>query len=317
MQAANILALVSYCGVDASSTSNCNLHVCAPCFPQGFWLLRNRPPTGRGGKLRFPDDKHRKCLVACNPFLSYSSNIMLYKISRIPKGNGKFREIYVPSKEYKQVLSGFIPELEKILGKFDKHGVNYAFLKGKNCALNALQHIGYRYTLSMDLEDFFDSIKISHVVELLPNDILEKCFIDGSPKQGLPTSPLISNIAFLCCDNEIVQALEKLVPKFVYSRYADDLIISFNDFSYLHKISFVVKQAVERNGFKVNSVKTKIQDQSNGRIVVTGIAIGMDGLSATRRIKRKIRAAVHQGNKESEKGLLEWAKCKLPNNFFN
>lgn len=241
---------------------------------------------------------------------------MLYKISRIPKGKGKFREIYVPTKEYKRVLNGFIPELEKILRELDEHRVNYAFQKGKNCALNALQHIGYRYTLSMDLADFFGSIQVSHVIGLVPGDIIEKCFIDGNPKQGLPTSPLISNIAFLCCDKEIIQALEKLLPKFVYTRYADDLIISFDEFSYAKKISFVVKQAVERNGFRVNPAKTKIQDRNNGRIVVTGIAIDKDGLSATRRTKRKIRAALHQGKKESEKGLLEWSKCKLPNSFF-
>ena len=242
---------------------------------------------------------------------------MPYKISRIPKRNGKYREIYIPSPEYSKVLRSIIPDLENILNKLDTYKANYAFQKGRNCALNALQHLGFRYTISMDLTDFFNSIGIHHVVNLIPNEIIEKCFIDGNPKQGLPTSPLISNIAFLRCDKEIIEALRKLLPRFVYTRYADDLIVSFNDLADLAKITFVLKQIAERHGFEINSAKTKLQDQKNGSIIVTGIAINKDGLAATRRTKRKIRAAIHQQNRKSINGLIEWSKCKLPNDFFN
>lgn len=241
---------------------------------------------------------------------------MLYKISRIPKGNGKFREIYIPSPEYSKDLRSAIPELENILKKLDTDKANYAFQKGRNCALNALQHIGFRYTISMDLVDFFNSIQVRHVVGLIPATIIEKCFVDGSPKQGLPTSPLISNIAFLRCDREVNEAFKKLLPRFVYTRYADDLIVSFDNFTDVAKITFVLRQISERHGFAINVAKTKLQDKRNGCVIVTGIAINKDGLVATRQTRRKIRAAIHQKNRESEKGLIEWSKCKLPNDFF-
>ena len=81
---------------------------------------------------------------------------MLYKIARIPKHNGKFRNIYIPKHEYKTELRGLIGELEDILSSLDTCRVNYAFQRGRNCVLNALQHLGYNFTLSMDVEEFFN-----------------------------------------------------------------------------------------------------------------------------------------------------------------
>ena len=237
---------------------------------------------------------------------------MKYRVARIPKGNGRFREIYIASGEDNIRLRKLIPELEQILEKSDVYKVNYAFQKGRNCALNALQHIGYKYTLSIDLEDFFDSISPEHVADLIPDLIVKQCFVDGSPKQGLPTSPIISVIAFLSCDRMIIETLRQLNIIAVYTRYADDLIFSFDDPKDEGKIGFVVKQIIERYGFKINEKKTQLQCLKNGRIVITGIAVDNNGLYATRCTKKKIRASIHQNSESSLTGLSEWAKCKLP-----
>lgn len=237
---------------------------------------------------------------------------MEYKISKIPKGNGQYRTIYIPSETLKKKLLGFIPKLNKILDELDTHNSNYAFRIGKNCALNAFQHIGRRFVLSMDLENFFDSVSVAHVQGLIPKDIIEACFINGNPKQGLPTSPAIATIAFLSCDKAIIEALKKLKIPATYTRYADDLIFSFDDISIRGKIQHLVRQVTANNNFRVNERKTKLQDLQNGRLVITGIATDSSGLHSTRRTKRKIRAAKHQGNHRSLQGLEEWSKCKLP-----
>ncbi len=237
---------------------------------------------------------------------------MEYRVARIPKGKGKFRYIYIATEIDNLQLRSLIPELEKILEKSDSVKANYAFQRDKNCALNALQHIGYRYTLSMDIENFFDSIFPDHVAEFIPDQIIRQCFVDGNPKQGLPTSPIISTIAFFHCDEKIIETLKKLNISAAYTRYADDLIFSFNDSKVDGKIRLIVKQIVERNGFKLNEKKTKLQDSKNGRIIITGIAVDNKGLYATRRTKKKIRAAIHQNNENSLLGLKEWSKCKLP-----
>ncbi|WP_083903026.1 reverse transcriptase family protein [Azoarcus sp. KH32C] len=241
---------------------------------------------------------------------------MLYTVSRIPKGRGKFREIYIPSSEYRLELRSMLPVLDEILSRLDIYKFNYAFQKNRNCALNALQHIGYKCTLSMDLEGFFDSITPAHLSGLVPDNIIERCFINGHPRQGLPTSPAISNIAFLECDKQIILALQKLSIKIAYTRYADDLTVSFDDKKDSGKIKCILQQAAERCGFKINHQKTKLQESTNGRVVITGIAVDRNGLHATRRTKKNLRAAIHQQNKASVNGLTEWSRCKLPNDYF-
>lgn len=176
----------------------------------------------------------------------------------------------------------------------------------------ALQHVGRPYVLSMDLENFFESITPLHVQHALDAPVIDLCFIGGVLRQGLPTSPVIANIAFLAFDEAIVAALKRLKIDAVYTRYADDLVFSFSDGFIAGKIATVVKQIVERGGFKVSERKTRIQSARNGRVVVVGIALDARGLHPTRKTKKKIRAALHQGNTSAVKGLSEWAKCNLP-----
>ncbi len=239
-----------------------------------------------------------------------------FRIVRIPKGRGKFREIYIASESDRIELRRLLPELHEIHERRNDAGVGYAFQKNRNCALMALQHIGRCYTLSMDLENFFESVTTRHVEDVLAINVIDWCFIDGRLRQGLPTSPVISNIAFLPFDRAIVSALKRLKIDAVYTRYADDLVFSYDDYSVGGKIQTLVRQVVEGGGFKVNERKTKIQSAQNGRIVVGGIALDNSGLYATRRTKKKIRAALHQENHSSVSGLNEWAKCKLPNAIF-
>ena len=235
-----------------------------------------------------------------------------YRVARVPKRNGRYRELYIVSREDRKSLRRLLPQLEAILRTNDDCDVNYAFETGKNCVLNALRHMGYRFTLSMDLENFFDSVSVRHVADVIPSDIIEQCFIEGGPRQGLPTSPVIATIAFLPCDRDILKMLKKLGISATYTRYADDLIFSFDDRKIAGRIKFIVRQVVERHGFKINDRKTTLQDARNGRVIINGLAVDENGIHATRQTRKKIRAAMHQGNASSLAGLQEWAKCKLP-----
>lgn len=236
-----------------------------------------------------------------------------FHITRIPKGGGKFREIYVASEEDGIALRSLLPELHALHDRCDDTGAAYAFRPNRNCALMALQHIGSRYVLSMDLENFFESITEKHVEGVLEPTLIDYCFIDGRLRQGLPTSPVISNIAFCPFDKAIVNALRLLKIDAVYTRYADDLVFGYSDAAAGGKIKVVVKQILERGGFKINETKTRIQSVKNGRVIVAGIALDSTGLHPTRRTRKRIRAALHQGNSPSASGLLEWSRCKLPN----
>ena len=239
-----------------------------------------------------------------------------YRVARIPKGRGKWREIYVVSREDRLELRRLLPQLNEIHERCDEVGAGYAFVKNKNCALMALQHIGYCYTLSMDLENFFESVTARHVIKVLSSDLIEQCFINGRLPQGFPTSPVISNIAFSPFDGAIVAALKSLKVDAVYTRYADDLIFSYADVASGGKIQAVVRQVTGFGGFKVNERKTSIQSAKNGRIIIAGVAVDDTGLHPSRKTKKKLRAALHQINQSSAAGLDEWSKCKLPNSIF-
>ena len=232
----------------------------------------------------------------------------------ISKKNGKYRRIFHLYREQKSQLRELIPYLEKVLLQHDVHKVNYAFIRNRNCVEHAMQHIGYKYTVSMDLENFFESVNRDHISKYLNEEIMDQCFISGAPQQGLPTSPLIANLAFLDCDQGILDALKKNNILSTYTRYADDLVVSFDNKRDIGKVIFILSNIANKAGFKINKKKTKIQNINNGRIVITGVAIDSKGVHPTRKTLKKIRAAQHQKNKESLLGLTEWAKCNLPKN---
>ena len=235
-----------------------------------------------------------------------------YKKINISKRNGKHRCIYIVNNQLKNKLKLLMPYLENRLHELDNTNVNYAFERGKNCIEGALKHVGYKYTLSMDLANFFDSVKSTHVSDLLDKDVINTCFIDDSPRQGLPTSPLIATIAFLKCDELIVKQLKKYKLRCVYTRYADDLTFSFNDKTSRGKIQFVVSKAVESCKFTINNRKTKFQNFKNGRRIITGVAVDNTGVYPTRKTMKRIRAARHQNSEKHLAGLVEWSRCRLP-----
>ncbi len=239
-----------------------------------------------------------------------------YKIIKLPKGNGKFRTIYAPSKAYKTKLKTLLLDLQQKLHNLDEEKSIQGFMRGRGPVSNAQKHVGYDYTLSMDLEDFFDSVTVEMASEYLSEEERELCFIDGVARQGLPTSPLIANLAFLKLDEAIKDALGEVGAYVIYTRYADDMIFSFNKAEMAETITTLVSDIVTKGGFRVNTSKTKLQSAKQGRRQITGISVGERAIHPTRKIKRKIRAALHQKREEQAFGLLTWAECKEPEAFY-
>jgi len=235
-----------------------------------------------------------------------------YRISTLSKGGGKFRTIYIPDPELKLKLRSFLPALQKVAATHDRHKVCHGFMTGRSCVTNAMQHIGYRYTVSLDIQEFFDSVGAAHLAGKVPDEILSSCLIKGAPRQGLPTSPLIANIALTDADSQIVDSLNLMKSRFSYTRYADDITISIDDKKSISRVLFLVRDALAHRGFTVNERKTQIQSATNGRRIVTGIGVDAHNLHATRKTLKNMRAALHQKKTRAARGLLEWALCKQP-----
>ncbi len=239
-----------------------------------------------------------------------------YKIIKLPKGNGRFRTLYAPSKAYKEKLTTFLLDLQQKVHNADTDHTIHGFMRGRGPVSNAQKHIGYTYTLSLDLKDFFDCVKAEMVSDYLSDEQLNLCFIDGIARQGLPTSPLIANLAFLKLDKMIKHAISEEGIYTVYTRYADDLIFSFNNKEFAATLEALVEKVIAEGGFALNPAKRKLQSAKQGRRIITGIAVDERDIYPSRKVKRRIRAALHQKNREKAFGLLSWAECKMPKAFY-
>ena len=277
-----------------------------------------------------------------------SHSMGLIKIPK--KRKGEFRLIYAPNNKEKSHLYQFIPYLHDLCDKLCDYKIVHGFMLSKSPITNSLQHIGYNFTVSFDLKDFFDTVTKSHVAHIITESInklalqnnnldvkdsslvIDHLFIDDHCYQGLPTSPLVANLAAVKMDREIRVSLDQLDEKVVYTRYADDLTISFNNYNNLVKIKSIIIDCVKINNFTLNDKKTRLQSCKFGYRNVTGINVGSINIHLPRRIKRRIRALNYlvkswqkDPNKQNSKGryqinrwsyqlkgLTEYSKLKTP-----
>jgi RNA-directed DNA polymerase len=243
------------------------------------------------------------------------------RIIRIPKGGGKFRVIYVPDEERKAACRKVIATLSSYW--FDQLGVAHGFMPGRSPVTNAMQHVGYRYTLSFDLKDFFDSVTPNHI-HCLYSDQKKHCFYRGRARQGLPSSPALANIAAIPMDTEIMKLRHggRFGILFVYTRYADDLTFSFDLPMVEDMLRREVPRIVESFKFQINEAKTKFQRAAAGRRIITGVAVDHKGIHPTREMKRKRRAAENRFTKSHSRywryrwhGLAEWCRLVVPKHY--
>lgn len=242
-----------------------------------------------------------------------------YRDFLIPKKNGKPRRISAPSKELLKyqhnLMSGLYAYHMKRERELNCESIQHGFIPNRNCVTAATQHIGYKYTIIMDLENFFDSCNLSHFTKSITR--YSHLFHEkGHCAQGFATSPILSAIASLPMVNEIKKNLISLHNEqrlsFAFTIYADDIQISTNYSSLVSTIIHNVNSIAVAYGFKINSNKTRVRKSINGYRRILGINVGDDHIRATRKTIRKIRAADHQGNFHSKGGLITWSRNLLP-----
>ncbi len=173
------------------------------------------------------------------------------------------------------------------------------FVKHRGIRNNAAYHLGRRYLLTIDIKDFFPSIKRDRVRDVFleaTNDVdaaeiySALCTFRDRLPQGGVTSPILSNLVFRPADAKIIDVCSR--GNVTYSRYADDMTFASNDFQALKAIYNQVENIVKSEGFRINRKKTRYSS-GNNRMLVTGLTLNSGRLTTGRQRKRRIRAALY------------------------
>lgn len=237
----------------------------------------------------------------------YFKDMDLYHAWTISKNGGGQRMITAPKRELKSVQRRI---LDQILSEIPYHDNAFGFIPGRNIVSNARHHLGKNVVVSMDIQDFFPSIKFPRVYGVLRKIGFQKrvagvitslCTWEDALPQGAPTSPALSNLVAYRLDQKL--STYAGARSWSYTRYADDLTFSSNEKRAADHLVHVVRKIVQEEGFQVNDKKTKIM-RPHKRQWVTGL-VANEEPNVIRWKYRQLRAAVHNA---ATLGLTEAAK---------
>ena len=242
-----------------------------------------------------------------------------YTRFEIPKRSGGMRAIWAPLPKLKQAQHWILHE---ILDRLVVHGSAHGFISGRSIASNAAEHTNSQVLVKIDIENFFPSIswkrvkgvfrkagypeQIATLLALLctesPREIVEHegkqvyvALADRCLPQGAPTSPALTNALCLRLDRRLTGFAQKAGWR--YTRYADDLTFSFpaesKDKPDISRLLGTLKRMLGEEGFKLNAQKTRVI-RTGGVQQVTGLVVnGAQAPRVNRKLKRQMRAAVH------------------------
>lgn len=209
-----------------------------------------------------------------------------YRDYTIPKKNGGERKISQPSAELKTFQYWV---LNNILLKLPVSESAVAYKKGDSIKNNALTHAKSNYILHVDIRDFFSSIKFNHLEGILRTnrkifedldldmdesvvDIEKICFRRNQLCIGAVSSPAISNIIMITFDVAMNNYCD--AHNLIYTRYADDIYISSENYLNNDILNFVKQQLADKQLY-INYKKTRFFSKKY-KIKITGLIVGTD-----------------------------------------
>ncbi len=217
-----------------------------------------------------------------------------YREFRLPKRSGGHRTIVAPRRALK-LCQRWI--LDNILSGVKINSAAKGFVPRRSIKSHCSPHIGAPCLLKVDFKDFFPSITKARVISIFRSlgysdkvslYLASFCCHGNYLPQGGVTSPAISNLVCRRLDTRLDAFARS--RGWTYSRYADDLVISGSDLN--HSVVSLVELIAEEEGFRLNSLKTRIY-RGEARPIVTGLVLGDTKLAVPRSFKREISKQVY------------------------
>lgn len=249
----------------------------------------------------------------------------LYETFHIPKKSGGLRRIDAPKPELMNALRNLKTIFEENFHAL-YHTSAFAYVKNR-CTVDAVkrhQKNNSKWFGKLDLHDFFGSTTLDYVIKMfsmvfpfseivkLPNGeaelrkALDLAFLNGGLPQGTPLSPLITNVMMIPVDYKLANAFRDFdKQRFIYTRYADDFIISSKvDFD-VHRVEKLVVDTLYEFGapFTINESKTRY-GSSAGRNWNLGVMLNKDNeITVGHKKKRQFQSMLYNYITDKRKGI--------------
>lgn len=255
---------------------------------------------------------------------SIISTSFFYRHFKIKKKNGKFRCISEPLPSLKEIQHFILKDI-LYTQKVSKYCKSY--IPKKNIKEYLKFHVNEKEILTLDLKDFFPSIKFELVhnyfsqlgyssdVSFYLSCITTYC--DKQKKfdekerylpQGAPTSPYLSNLILRDFDNYIGAYCSEV--KIKYTRYADDLAFSGDKINKKEIIDFVCEK-LEKLGLNLNLEKINLM-KHNRQQLISGVVVN-DKIQLPKQKRNEIRQIMYFIIKYGLESHLEKIKEKRDN----
>ena len=251
----------------------------------------------------------------------------LYKTFYIPKSSGGLRRIDAPQQELMNTLRQLKTLMEENIFAL-YHTSAFAYVRGR-CTVDAIkrhQRNESRWFLKLDFSNFFGSTTLEFVMAMLSmifpfSEIiklpigrealiksLSLCFLHDSLPQGTPISPFITNVIMIPFDHRISNSLRDFdKERYIYTRYADDILISCQHGFDKDKIQSVVMAALKEFNAPYCIKSEKIRYGSNaGRNWNLGIMLNKDNQITLGHKKKKHFKAMLDGYIRMKKSGRSW-----------
>lgn len=239
----------------------------------------------------------------------------LYKTFYVPKKNGRLRRIDAPNADLMCALIHLKNILEKDFNLL-YHTSAFAYVKHRSTldAVKRHQANESKWFGKYDLSDFFGSTTLEFVMKTLsviypiseivkvPNGraelkkALSLGFLNGGLPQGTPLSPTLTNIMMIPIDHILSNTLKNYEKqKFIYTRYADDFLVSSRysfDYKKIEKLIIDTLKQFDAP-FSINTEKTRY-GSSSGRNWNLGVMLTKDNkITVGSKKKREFKAMLN------------------------
>jgi uncharacterized protein (TIGR03067 family) len=216
----------------------------------------------------------------------------------VPKRSGGKRRLCAPKPPLKALQRAI---LHRLLGRLKVHPAATGFERGQSIVTHARRHANQAVVVRLDVKDFFPSTSARRLYRYFRKIgwnrpaarlLLRLCTHQGGLPQGAPTSPRLSNLVNYRLDCRLAAMARKLGA--VYSRYADDITLSFpsDHRKQIHYLIRFVRRVVSAEGYRLHGAKKLRISRQHQQPRVTGLVVN-EGVHLPREVRRRLRAVAH------------------------